>query len=81
MLFDMTKAEEIRRDAALKDAIERGERNWLAAITEEERSDIRMNVRFYVDELSWVLSELNKAERAPDAKPKRPATYKKRLAA
>ncbi len=81
MLFDMTKAEEIRRDAALKDAIERGERNWLAAITEEERSDIRMNVRFYVDELSWVLSELNKAERAPDAKPKRHATYKKRLAA
>lgn len=63
----MTKAEQIERDVAtLKESISRDMKDWLGATTEQERTGIRTHLRFCVEELLWILGEMDKAENAPD---------------
>ncbi len=68
MLAPMTNAEKIRENVAtLKESIERDWKDIVTASTEQERVGIRTHLQWCIDELLWLVSELEKADSAPDA--------------
>ena len=67
MMRSMNNADKIRENVAtLKESIARDWQDLVAATTLEERVGIRTHLQWCINELSWLVDELAKADRAPD---------------
>jgi hypothetical protein len=67
MVRVMNSAEKIRENVAtLKESIARDWQDLVTATTVEERVSIRTHLQWCISELTWLVDELAKADRAPD---------------
>ena len=67
MVRGMNSTEKIRENVAtLKESIDRDWKDLVTATTVEERVGIRTHLQWCINELTWLVDELAKADRAPD---------------